>query len=417
VKDVVDVIIIGGGLAGVSAARTLIKGSDVSVALVEERGIGSNNPSPMTFADVLDQFGLTEHSIARYQHFLFHSPLGAQSRHSFDGHPLVLLDYQKACQTLLQQAQQSEHLSLVQGRARTLRRDEHGRWVLEVLPAGESKDTRRIYAPLLIDASGASLFATRQLGLPEARLFSHCYGEVRATSHMLDDESALLLAPCERFGNGGGWFYPLGKHRASFGYATLSSDANYPGSLVRERFRHAFQEFEPYASWLADMPVDHIEQGIIPLYPPRRLAHDGLLLIGDAARSATIWTCMGVEQALVTGHLAGEAAIQACRQGVFARRVLVAYEREWNRLYRRMYQQSAWLAPIVWRQGEASWNQQTALLQRLTPEQMLARLRVNWPQLSWPQIAFTRCYDLAGRMRRRLAASLSRKVSREGMQR
>ena len=55
-----DVVIIGGGLAGLSTAATIAQGSDAAIAIVEERGIGSNNPTPMTFTDVVERFNLVD---------------------------------------------------------------------------------------------------------------------------------------------------------------------------------------------------------------------------------------------------------------------------------------------------------------------------------------------------------------------
>jgi hypothetical protein len=75
-------------------------------------------------------------------------------------------------------------------------------------------------------------------------------------------------------------------------------------------------------------------------------------------------------------------------------------------MYRRMYRQGALLAPVTWRQGEVSWNQQIPRVQELTPEQMLARLRVNWPQLPWWKIMFIRAYDWLGRIRRSIMGFL-----------
>jgi flavin-dependent dehydrogenase len=54
--------------------------------------------------------------------------------------------------------------------------------------------------------------------------------------------------------------------------------------------------------------------GVIPVCPPRRFVYDGLMLIGDAAGQATIWSCMGSEPALIAGQLAGQAAIEAQRR-------------------------------------------------------------------------------------------------------
>jgi digeranylgeranylglycerophospholipid reductase len=237
-------------------------------------------------------------------------------------------------------------------------------------------------------------------------MFSHCYGQVFVGCAGPDPAEAYFLAPSDRFGDGGGWFYPLADGRVSFGFATLSATADYPRPVVEERYHWARHEFFPYADWLAGAQVDHVEMGTIPVCPPRRFVYDGLMLVGDAAGQATIWSCMGCEPALVAGRWAGQAAATAYRHRDYSSASLNSYQKCWNREYRRIYRQGAQLAPVSWRQGEMNWNSQLSLFQQLSAPQMLARLRSNWPLLPWWRIAFIRAYDWAGRVRRGLASRL-----------
>jgi digeranylgeranylglycerophospholipid reductase len=393
-----DIIVVGGGLAGLSAVSSIAQESDASIALIEAHGIGSNNPTPLTFPDVLDRFGLSDHVRSRYRRFTFHSPLGNVSSHAYDWAALVALDYRSACDELLCRAQEAGRVTVVHDVASALQRGAGGRWQVHTA-AGATLAT-----PLLIDASGRGMFANRALSLAGPRLFSHCFGQVFEGCAGHDPEEAFFLAPAERFGDGGGWFYPLDRDRVSFGYATLSTTGSYPAGLVRQRYERARREFAPYAEWLAGARAQHDETGTIPVIPVRRFVYDGLMLVGDAAGQATIWTCMGSEPALVAGQWAGQAAVEAHRSGDFSRRTLGSYQRQWDQAYRRIYRQGAWLAAVIWERDEMGWNRDIPLFQGLTSEQMLARLRANWPQLPWWKVALIRAYDWAGRLRRRLVA-------------
>ncbi len=386
-------------MAGLSAAVTIAQGSDAEIAIIEERGVGSNNPTPMTFVDVVERFGLENHVIGRYRRFTFHSSLGNKSSHTYDVSPLVALDYQGACEELLSRARAAGKVEFVLDRASRLQRMTDGRWLVHVA------DGLAIAASLLVDASGRALFATDALGLPWPRMFSHCFGQNLGCAAP-DPEEVFFLAPSDRFGDGGGWLYPLADGRVSFGYATLSTTPDYPKQTVQERYYRALREFAPYASWLADAQPDHVEMGTIPVCPPRRFVYDGLVLVGDAAGQATIWSCMGSEPALIGGQLAGRAAIAAHRRGDYSAGVLESYQRQWDQEYRRIYQQGVLLAPVSWRQGEVNWNRQIPLVQQLAPQQMLARLRTNWPLLPWWKIASIIVYDWMGRVRRGLVARL-----------
>jgi len=399
-RDTYDIVVIGSGLAGLSVAMTAAQGCDAAIALIEGRAVGSNNPTPMTFADVLEQFDLTSCITARYRRFTFHSPLGGRSSHTFDSFPLVAFDYRRACVELLNRSRAVGDVTFINSQATRLVRDATGRWHIG------TRDGEQVSASLLVDASGRRLFTARALGLPYPRMFSHCFGQVLEGGTVPDREEAFFLTPSRLFGGGGGWLYPLADGRVSFGYATLSQTAIFPGHAVKTSYYRALQEFQPYSEWLANARPISTEIGTIPIFPLQRFVYPGLMQVGDAAGQATIWACMGTAAALVGGQLAGRVVAQAHREQKYSVAILKAYQRQWDQKYRRVYRQAAWLAPLIWHLEDINWNQQLQQLQQLTPEQMLARLRINWPLLPWWKILLIRAYGLAGRARRGLARGL-----------
>lgn len=401
-----DIAIIGGGLAGLSAAAAAVAASNsrAAIVIVERLGIGSNRTTPMTFADVPERFVITPSILARYGKFTFHSPLGQRSTHTYENTPLVALDYRHACKTLLERARSAGDIHLIHASARELAR-RNGQWQISL------SDRQTIQSPLLIDASGRALFTSRQLGLARPRMFSHSYGGRYSPVEVPDQQEVYFLAPSV-FGNGGGWLYPLPNGQVSFGFAILSKDQRFPGAAAKKNLRQALYEFEPYHSWLENASLIEIEAGSIPVFPLRRFIYDGLMIIGDAAGQATIWSCMGSESALESGQLAGEAAAQAHTAGNFSARFLEHYQTKWDQRHRRVYQRNGWVAPVSWGMTSDQWNRQITLLPRLTPQQMIDRLRINWPVPSLPMILFIRLYDLAGRIRRGLVKRI-REITKE----
>jgi 2-polyprenyl-6-methoxyphenol hydroxylase-like FAD-dependent oxidoreductase len=55
-----DVVIVGAGIGGLSAANALLAQGALSVAIVEGREVGSNNPSPLTFVDIVKEYELQD---------------------------------------------------------------------------------------------------------------------------------------------------------------------------------------------------------------------------------------------------------------------------------------------------------------------------------------------------------------------
>ncbi|MBN2502536.1 MAG: NAD(P)/FAD-dependent oxidoreductase [Anaerolineales bacterium] len=395
-----DVVIIGAGLAGLSAAEVLSTASELSVALFEKRHVGSNRTTPMTFVDVVERFGLQESVQGTYNRFTFDSPLGNKSSHPFDGNPLVALHYRKACEILQERALAGGNLSLLKDNVTGIKRGREGGWKLST-GSGE-----RIQTPLVIDASGKAMLTSRWLDLPRPTMYSHSFGQLLKNCPVPDPEEVYFLAPSDDYGDGGGWIYPLDDGLVSFGYATLGDNVAFPGKLAKARYDAAFREFEPYANWFKDAEVVHNEAGSIPICPPNRMVNDGVMRVGDAAGLATIWSCMGSEPALLSGKLAGEAAIIAHSQNDFSTKTLNHYQSGWDADYKRIYQQGKWLAVPSWGQSAESWNSQIPRVQDLTSEQMLMRLRTNWPQLPWWQIFLLAGYDLLGRTRRGIVEKL-----------
>ena len=394
--DSFDIAIIGGGLAGLSAAVAIGANSEARVILID-KDIGHNNLTPLTFSDVIQKFGLEDSVVNRYRGFSLRSSLGSQSIHYYSGFPLASLDYRWACYILLTRAQRSLGFTWQRGYATGLAKDREG-WIISL------NGSQRIRAPLLIDASGRAHFAARCLHLARPRMYSHCYGQIFSRCQITDSELAedicLFLGGSERFGNGGGWCYPLGAGRISFGFASVTDSPRYPLKLVRQRYQRALQEFAPYADILARGKPGLMERGSIPLGPVRRFVYDGLLLVGDVVGQATPWACMGVEPALVNGQTCGRVAAQAFKQGDFRAGVLREYETIWAQANQRSYRQGTMLAPLQWTQGGEVWDKIAASHSRLTPEETLAHLRYNEPIRSLPILGWSMVYDRLGRIRR-----------------
>ena len=95
-----DVIIIGAGISGLSAALAISRTTNISMALVEAKKVGANNPSPLTFSAVVEKYNLDDCTKGKYSHFFFHNNLGSLVKYHFNDSPLVVLDYQKACMKL-----------------------------------------------------------------------------------------------------------------------------------------------------------------------------------------------------------------------------------------------------------------------------------------------------------------------------
>lgn len=386
-----DVVIIGAGLAGLAAANELLHYGSIRLLLVDSK-FKAHAITNLTFADVIADFELQESVLHTYRAFAMRSTLGSLSLHHFREPALVALDYRRACQLMLDRIANHTWLSQSNSRVVGLRRTDKD-WEVS-LDSGEV-----LHCALVIDASGKAQVSARLLGHPGSPLYSHCYGERLAGCEVDNEEICYFLPGGARFGTGGGWFYPLGSGVVSFGYAQVTNSAHYPASKVRAGYQRARTLFKPYASIVSRARRVSIESGSIPVGPVFPFTDRGLMRVGDAAGQAKPWVCMGVEPALINGSLCGRIAAEAYHRGTWDAS-LPDYERTWRRANWRRYCQALLLAPLQWVESEQQGDRVITAHNRLTPDEMLAKLRENYPPRSLPTLWWLRLYHELGRMRR-----------------
>lgn len=375
----VDVVVLGGGLAGLTSIFPIVHSGKMHVALIEGRDIGSNNPSPLTFFTIVRDFSLADCCKEEYSSFLFHNYQGSSIEFNFSSNQLVVLDYKRACMKMLSKLQgYNSSLTFIKALAIGLVQNEND--VLLHLDNGTS-----IKARLLIDASGKAQFLEKLQGETENKYYSHVYGGTFSGVRNPKEKLCCFLLPNPDFGSGGGWFYSLGHDRASFGYATISEKPNPDFSMLKENFERALHRFEPYAEYLKGAQIEHIESGVIPITPVRRLVQGNAMIIGDAGGMATNWTCMGIEPALEYGRLAGNLSVQAILENYLG--LLKDLQNRWDTREKPIYDMTARNAATFWTSDHYFWEWIIKNdLAFLSSEQLLDRLRWNSHILKWFQI-------------------------------
>ena len=385
-----DVVIVGGGIAGLSAAVTLSE-ANLNVVLVERRGIGANQSVRAVFSDTVQEFDLKDSVLQGYTGFVWHSPLGAIASFDYQRVAVDAVDYGRACEFLCQRATR-RGLKVI--RAKALRwspavPDPRAPLVVH-LDNGDS-----IQAQVLIDASGSAQWAARRLGMRPSLYYSVCYGELLTGCNGPDAGRFRFLAPNSRFGNGGGWYYPAGGSSVSIGYSIVVQGSEKRSHLAAG-YWSAKREFHPYADWVRPGIRQRIEGGVVPVGRIGRFVFDRILIVGDAAGQAYPWSVEGCRPCLYNGRLCAQVVLQAFAQKCFDRATLFVYERDWAWLNRERFWRTASVAELTWARSDQGWDQFIAAYQQLSPEQQIESLREN------RVAAYQQIYAVAGYARRQL---------------
>ena len=391
--DKCDVLIVGGGIAGLSAAVTLCSESDLRVMLVEREKIGSNRTTPAVFWETVHEFGLEDSVLEKYTGFIRHSPLGAYAHFDFGRAMLAALDYQRACDILHKRAM-NNGLGLTKAGAVDFSPGvpDPGKPLVIRLDTGD-----RIQSEVLIDASGYVQWAAKLLHIKGSGYYSHCFGELLTGCSVEDSSSFRFLGPTRRYGNGGGWLYPAGLKSVSIGYSRVTPEATENSSGLIAGYEAAKREFQPYADWVKEGVRERVELGTVPVGRIGRFFADRILILGDAAGQAHPWVVEGCRPALNNGRLCAQVVLDAFAKERFDHAFLSSYERQWNKTNRERFWRTASVAELIWNQSDEDWDSVIARCGRLSPEQMLLVMRDNQASL------FHRIYAVAGHIRRSIA--------------
>jgi len=368
-----DVGIVGAGIAGLSTALHVCRNLNVSLLLIDRGKIGDpTKTSPFTFYDTVEKYQLTDAVIQSYTRFTYRSPSGVSATFEYCEPVFVTLDYEKACEILLRRIEREGSVEILQN-AKVVRFEHISKDHLIIWLS----DDRKMVVEVLVDASGKSFLAAKTLGLRLPSYYSHAYGEVLGRCE-IEDPSEMHILAGRKYGNGGGWFYPIDKMTARYGFATVTKSVEYPSAIVKANFRRACESFHPYSEFVKNAERRRSEFGTIPVGPLRRFVLDNVLIVGDSAGQATPWYCEGIRPALESGTMCGKTIVKAFKDKSELKERLKEYETEWNTSHRDSYSIATKRSLFQWFRSQEDWDRGVEETRLLSPEEMIARVRYGW---------------------------------------
>ncbi len=128
------------------------------------------------------------------------------------------------------------------------------------------------------------------------------------------------------------WIFPKGLRCANIGVGILGTESG-DGHRARD-YLDAFIKKQYPNGKITELMVG----GVSVSQPLSCMVSDGLMIVGDAARLSDPITGWGTYQALVSGRLAGEVAVEAIQKGDVSRDTLMAYDKKWR---------ESWIGKVV----------------------------------------------------------------------
>jgi len=330
----IDVLVVGGGPAGLVAARVaaehgrevLLVERDPAIGLPVRCGEGVGSKGLEEFLD--PQNGNAPWISRRITRVEFRSPSGAVVRvgHGDIGY---VLDRSRFEPVLAEQAVAAGATIRVGAEVSGLERDDAGdAWMARIDGAadGAGDGGERVRARVVIGADGVESMVGRWAGIDtrvRAKDMESC-AQVVLDDIDVDPDAIVLHFGNEIAPGGYAWIFPKGANSANVGLGVVA---------LRAR-RSAVGYLSDYVS--ATFPRGTVRArtvgGVVVQTTVRRTVADGLILCGDAAHMINPLSGAGIVNGMKAGRMAGETAAAAILEGDTSAGRLGVYHDRWMHL-------------------------------------------------------------------------------------
>ena len=366
-----DVLIVGGGPAGLAAAESAAREGMRTLLLERQNEIGypvhTSGGSWISDMQALNIPEYLYHPIARV---VFLSPHREVPLY-YNPPVACVIDVRGCYQHLAGRAVAAGATLLVRHTVeQTILED--GR-VLGVTVKTHASERIGVRAAVTIDASGFSRHVGVRTQMGKA---FHRYGygaeyDMYAPNYPQDELFLIMgsqFAPC-----GYAWAFPRGNGRVRLGVGVLHPDCDVDARVYLDRIISVIPQLTD--KFRGASPIEY-HTGLFPSEGPvERFSRDGLLLAGDAGGHGSTLVGEGIRFAIYSGQMVGMVAAEAVKVGDTSAAFLERFDTRWRARFGRDMDISYMINKHIANYRDEQWDNALDLVKRLTPAQMAQTLR------------------------------------------
>jgi digeranylgeranylglycerophospholipid reductase len=369
-----DVLVVGGGPAGLAAAAAAAK-TGAHVALLERRkeiGYPVHTSGGSWISD-MKALGIPSDLYHPIKSVTFLSPTKS-ARFDYPDPVCCVLDVRGVYQYMAGRAV-AAGAELFPGSPVERPIVEDGK-VVGVVAKDHRNRVGEWRAPVVIDASGFSSTLVTRVGLRKG-FQRYGYGaEYDLMAPNYDQDMLYLIMGSQVAPSGYAWAFPRGKGRVRLGVGVIRPDVVADAREYLDTFTDRLPSLAP--DFKGASPVEYHtglfpSEGVVPSF-----VRDGLIATGDSAGQGSTLVGEGIRFALYSGAMAGEVAGEAARAGDASAERLARYEKQWRARFGREMDISYLVNQRIAAWSDARWDDSMELLTRLTPAQAADLLRGDY---------------------------------------